>query len=46
MSPWRWLLFHLRRFQKIHRQQCPYCGYYCTGKSIYCTKGRYRDELR
>lgn len=26
---------------KTFDEQCPNCGYYCTGKTIWCTK--YRD---
>jgi len=23
---------------------CPHCGYYCTGKTVFCTKGTEKHE--
>ena len=30
----------LIKIDKELDEQCPNCGYYCTGKTIFCTKGR------
>jgi hypothetical protein len=24
-------------------EYCPHCGYYCTGKTVFCTKGLYKE---
>ena len=28
-----------KKFLEDNEDFCPHCGYYCTGKSVFCTKG-------
>jgi len=31
---------NILRDYKLENEPCPHCGYYCTGKTVYCTKGK------
>lgn len=33
------LIKWIKEFLREINSQCPHCGYYCTGKTIFCTKG-------
>jgi len=37
----KWLrrIFKWIKITPEHEEFCPHCGYYCTGKTIHCTKG-------
>ena len=30
--------------ERIGNYQCGHCGYYCTGKTVFCTKRRSYEE--
>ena len=39
---WCYRYYKLREFFRTFNfsEFCPHCGYYCTGKSAFCTKGK------
>ena len=46
---WKWnawvrdITAWLELNSKVFEEQCPHCGYYCTGKTVFCTKGTEKD---
>lgn len=30
---------NILRDYKLENEPCPHCGHYCTGKTVFCTKG-------
>lgn len=34
----RWLKELWQEYRRAWREDCPHCGYYCRGQSVFCTK--------